>query len=315
METLSNISKVIKSENNFCIVTHKYPDGDAIGSAYALCRILQSIGKKSKVLIDKVSEKYDFIKGYIKVEDFETKFVISVDLAEIDQLPENCLSYRNKIDLSIDHHMSNKNFAKLNFVDDKAAAASEIIYRLINVMDYDIDKKTGECLYIGISTDTGCFKYSNVTAETHKIAANLIEKGINVSRINKIFFDTKRKEFLKLESMIYGSIEYFFDGKCAVVCITQEMMENAGVLENELEGVTSIPRRVEGVEIGVTIREKSDEMYKVSVRTTEKINASEICEKFKGGGHFCAAGFSYEGNLGQLKLEILEFIEKKLKNE
>lgn len=313
MQSLADISKILGKYGKFYILAHKYPDGDAIGSSYALCRAFQSIGKKAKILMeDEIPSKYTFLERYIKKEDFEPEFIISVDIADVNQLGESLNKYSDKINLCIDHHITNKNYADNTFLDTSSASASEIIYALINEMGINVDKGIAECLYTGISTDTGCFKYSNVTAKTHRITADLIEKGIELSKINRILFDTKSRKFLKLESLIYNSLEYFFQGKCAMVFVTPEMLKQCNIMENEFEGIASIPRAIEGVYVGITIREKSLEVYKVSVRTSEKVSAVEICKQFGGGGHACAAGFTFEGKIDNLRMEILSCLEKKL---
>lgn len=314
MKSLLDIANILKSRDGFYILTHKYPDGDAIGSAYALCRALQRLNKRAKVLCsDEVPKKYKFIENYIEKEDFDARFIVSVDIADTNQLGVPLQKYADKVDLCIDHHMTNKNYSEVTFVDALSASTSEIIYGLIKNLGVEIDKEIAECLYIGVSTDTGCFKYSNVTAQTHKIAASLIEKGINLSKINKVLFDTKPKKLLNLEALMYKSIEYFFQSRCAIMFVTLDMIKNSGVLESELEGIASIPRGIEGVDVGITIREKPDGICKVSVRTSESINAVSICESFGGGGHACAAGFTFEGSIDDARSEILAVIEEKIR--
>lgn len=314
MKSLLNIAEIISSKNCFYILTHKYPDGDTLGSAYALCRALQQQGKKAKVLSDDViSKKYEFIKKYVQVEDFNPEFIISVDVADTSQLDDSLIKYADKIDLCIDHHLTNRNYADVTFVDSVSASTAEIIYSLIKEMNIAVDKEIAECIYLGISTDTGCFRYSNVTTQAHRITAELIEKGINLSGINKALFYTKSKTFLNLESMMYKSIEYFFQGRCAVMFVTVDMIKKSGVPENELDGIASIPKGIDGVDIGITIREKNEGIYKVSVRTCDNINATNICEEFGGGGHSCAAGFTMEGTLEDVRSKILLCVKEKLK--
>lgn len=314
MKSLLDISVILKSRDDFYILTHKNPDGDTIGSTYALCRALQKLGKRAKVLCsDEIPDRYKFVEQYVKKEDFEPRFIVSVDVASTNQFEGALLRYADSVDLCIDHHMTNKNYADITFVDAMSASASEIIYSLIKILGVDIDKQIATCLYVGVSTDTGCFKYSNVTAKTHKIAADLIEKGIDLGKLNKLLFDTKPKRFVNLEMLIYKSMKYFFQDRCAITLVTLEMMQKAGVSEDELEGIASIPRSIEGVEVGVTIKEKKVGVYRVSVRTQENVNAVGICERFGGGGHACAAGFTYEGNIENLHSDILAVIKEKIK--
>ncbi len=312
MKTLLEIADILKSKNCIYILTHRYPDGDTLGSAYALCRALQLIGKKCKVLChDEIPSKFRFMNDYVKYEEFDPEYIISTDVADIKLLGDKLLAYSDKINMCIDHHMSNKSYADIAFVDAMAAATAEIVYELIQNLGVPIDKEIASCLYIGISTDTGCFKYSNTTAKTHKIAYELINKNINLSKINSELFEKKSKEALSVEYMVYSTLEYFFKGKCAIIRLMQSMLDKAGINDNELEGIASIPRQIDGVKIGITIREKKSNLFKVSVRTTEDINAIEICEAFGGGGHPRTGGCTIEDDLENVKERLLTVIKNK----
>lgn len=314
MKSLSNISDILCENNYFYILTHKNPDGDTLGSAYAVCRALQLKGKKAKILCnDKMSEKYKFMEKYIHVQDFNPEFIISVDVADTSQLGESLMEYSDRINLCIDHHMTNRNYADVTFVDSISSSTSEIIYKLVKEMGLDIDKGIAECIYTGLSTDTGCFSHSNVTAQTHRIAADLIEKGIDLSSINDILFKKKSKNFLTLEASLYKTIEYFFQGKCAVMTLTLDMIKKSEVPENELEGIASIPRNIDGVEVGITIREKPQNEYRVSVRTTTHVSAVGICNSFGGGGHACAAGCTIRGDIENVRSKLLLCIKEYLR--
>ncbi|MDR1628086.1 MAG: bifunctional oligoribonuclease/PAP phosphatase NrnA [Oscillospiraceae bacterium] len=312
MKTLLEIADILKSKNCIYILTHQYPDGDTLGSAYALCRALQLIEKKCKVLChDPIPSKFCFMNEYVKQEDFDPEYIISTDVADIKLLGEKLLIYSDKINMCIDHHMSNNSYADITFVDAMSAATAEIIYEIIQNMGMPIDEETASCLYVGISTDTGCFKYSNTTAKTHKIAYELINKNINLAKINSELFEKKSKEALSVEYMVYNTLEYFFRGKCAVIKLMQSMLNSAGISDNELEGIASIPRQIDGVKIGITIREKKSNLFKISVRTTEDINAIEICKIFGGGGHPRTGGCNIEGEFEEVKEKLLKTVKNK----
>lgn len=314
MKSLSNIADILYSRDYFYILTHKYPDGDTLGSAYALCRALQNSGKKAKVLYsDEMPNKYDFMLDYVVHEEFTPQCIISVDIADTKQLGDSLVKYSDNVDICIDHHITNKSYAEITFVNAAASSTAEIIYFFIKEMNVKIDKEMAECIYVGISTDTGCFKYSNVTAQTHRIVADLIELGMSLNKINKSLFDTKSKALLKLQGMLFSSIEYFFGNRCAMIFLTNDIIETAQVEEQDLEGIASIPRCIDGVEIGITLREKEKDVWKVSVRTTEDVSAVGICEKFNGGGHLCAAGFTIEGDMSTVKSRILLCLKDRLK--
>lgn len=310
MKSLAEISEIIKKKDNFCILTHQNPDGDTIGSAFALCRVLQIMNKNSKVVCcDPIPAKFAFMKNYVKKQEFDEKYVICVDVADIKLLGNLHEKFVSKVDLCIDHHISNKKFAEIPYIDASASAAAEIIYDLLCEMNVDIDEKIAECLYTGISTDTGCFKNLNTTAKSHEIAAKLFEKNVNLLKINKNLFDTKSRSLIELTKIVYGSIEYYFGGKLAMVCVTLQIIETAGVTQSDVESITSIAHQIEGVKIGVTLKEKSPGYFKVSLRTDEETSAAEIAEFFRGGGHFNAAGCDLNGNLTEIKQKIIDAVK------
>lgn len=311
MLSLLNISNIIENKDYFYILTHMYPDGDALGSSFALCSALQNMGKHAKVLCnDPVPEKFKYMQEYIKEEDFNPEYIISLDLADTSLLGENLREYENKINLCIDHHISNKKYAPLFFIDSTASATCEIIYRLFLNMNIKITKEIASCLYTGIATDTGCFQYSNTSSSTHFIAGKLIQSGAPIDIINKRLFITKSKEKIELEKIISKNLEYFFRNKCAITHITQKEIENLNIDDGNIDGIASIPIRIEGVDIGITIKETNFQENKISVRTSENIDANEFCVHFGGGGHTRAGGFKMNGKIEDVKNKILDHVRK-----
>lgn len=305
MHSINDLAQTIQSMNNIYIVTHMFPDGDALGSAFSLCRMLQKMGKNATVLLgNEIPKKFEFMKNYIEPQTFKEEYIISVDLASNSLLEPSLEKYASKIDLCIDHHISNRKFAALNYIDSTAAANSEIIYDLIELLNVPIDKYIAEGLYIGISSDTGCFRYSNTTYKSHEIAAKLMKQGVAVSRINEKLFTLKSRKILEIEKLLNQNIKYFADGQLAITFITLKDLEKYNIKDNECDGIASIPIRIEGVNVGITLREKSPDNYKVSVRTSEEVNANNVASIFEGGGHFRAAGFSIQGKIGELINEI-----------
>ncbi len=313
MKSLNEIADILKSKNCVYILTHQYPDGDTLGSAYGLCRALQALGKKAKVMYSgEIADKYKFMQEYVDEEEFTPEYIMSVDVAALKLIGDNLSEYKDNISLCIDHHVSNENYADVTFVDAMASATAEVIYNLILEFGLEIDKKIAECLYVGIATDTGCFKHSNVTARTHLITAELIGKNIDLERLNKNLFVMKSKKMLNLERMIYDNLQYHFDDRCALIKITKEMLDKCGLSDGNIDGVSSIPKCIEGVEIGLTFREKSENLYKVSVRTVGEINAMNICKQHGGGGHIHAAGCEVTGSFEEAKEKILNTIKRQL---
>lgn len=311
LNSLNEVADVLEKMDNIHIVTHAYPDGDALGSAFALCRMFQKLGKRSAVVLDKkMPKKFEFMTNYVSLQDFDPDYILAVDLADTSLLGTTLQS--EKVNLCIDHHISNKNFAEVNYVDPSSAATAEIIYDLIRYLNLDLDEKIAEALYIGIASDTGCFKYSNTTHKSHEIASELMKQNINVAKINENLFILKSKNKLELERTLYKNLEYFCDSKLAITFVTLDEMKKCEINENECDGISSIPVSINGVSIGITIREKSSDNYKVSVRTTSNQNASQIASLFGGGGHDKAAGFNISGSLNEVKNEIISTIKTNL---
>ena len=310
MMNLYEVARFLEAHDNYDILTHAYPDGDTLGSGFALCLALRQIGKKARVITTGVPSKFTYLQKNIEEEDFTTETVVSVDVAADSLLGSNMSKYIGKVDLCIDHHGSNTFTAKEKFVDKYASANCEILYKLFLRMHINFTKDIADCLYTGISTDTGCFRYTNTTAETMRVAASLMDFGCNTAYINKAMFETKSKNKIRLERAVYDSMTYCADGRCAIIYTTLDMLKKLNTGDDEMEGLASIPRQIEGVLIGITMREKEGGFFKISVRTNNNINASDFCLQFGGGGHPAAAGCSIEGDLETVKTTLEKAAEK-----
>ena len=197
-------------------------------------------------------------------------------------------------------------------MDSTAAAACEIIYEVICRLGIEPDQVIAQAVYTGITTDTGCFRYSNTTARTHEIAAKVIRTGIDAGDINRRMFETKTRARLEMERSVLDSIAFYFDARCAVMCISRAMIEASGADEGDLDGLSAIPRQIEGVLVGVTMRERKIGGYKVSLRTQPQVNAAKICAEFGGGGHAAAAGCTLEEDFEPARERLLAAIGKVL---
>lgn len=222
-------------------------------------------------------QKYDYLYSDIDFPEFEADYVVAVDVATENLLGGLQSSYAGKIDLCIDHHLTNTEYAKNLLLRDYPAAC-EIIYMLINEMGVKIDKKIADCLYTGISTDTGCFRYASTTAQSYRIAAELIEHGADNGKINRAMFETKTKTYVALEKIALNNMKMFCNDRVAVITVTQDMYAKTGSNEQETEALAPLTRQIEGVEIGITIREKADKTCKASIRTYESVNAAALAK-------------------------------------
>ncbi len=230
--------------------------------------------------------------------------MVAVDVATEGLL--GAIQGKYHIDLCIDHHGTNTDYADRLLLDDGAAAASEIIYKVIREMGVPLDKGMANCLYTGISTDTGCFRYASATAESYRIAADLIEAGADNGRINRVMFETKTKTYARLERLALESMRFYLDERVAIITVTQEMYHLTGSNEQETEGLAPLTRQIEGVEVGITIREKPDGTCKASLRTFESVNAAEIAKAFGGGGHPQAAACNLDMDVKTARAKLVE---------
>lgn len=314
--TFKQTVKFLKKHNNYVILTHASPDGDTLGAGYALYYGLKQLGKQAEVICPEViPSKYAYFSCETDHIRRENAVVIAVDVADKRLLGSLQNDFGDIIDLNIDHHISNVRYAKALYLDAGASATCEIIYELLSALKVKFNDTIAKAIYTGISTDTGCFKYSCVTAKTHKIAAKLYAYNIDAHNINKVMFDTKSKKMLTLERMVLDTAEYHFDDKCMVIAITAAMQEKTGCRGTELESLTSISRCVEGVIVGVTIKQTGSDTYKASLRTYEPLDASQICRSLGGGGHKNAAGVTLSGNLNDVKAQILEAVKKQMEEK
>ncbi len=304
----------LKKAQSILILCHANPDGDTLGSGTALLRALKSMGKGVKLCCnDKIPQKFSYLFENVENDEIEPELIVSVDVAE-KRLLGDCLmqSYGDKVDLSIDHHATTRLFAKKTYSEPESASTCEIIYKLIEKLGVTVSADIASCIYTGISTDTGCFRYSNVTPETHITAAKLILAGADHSSINVRMFETKSMSSIMLERMCLDSLESYADGKLAVITVTNEMLEKSGADRSALDAIKPITRQIEGVEIGVTVKQEANGKTGVSVRTSENYDAAEICAYFGGGGHSRAAGCEMKLCVEETKNKVVEYITEKV---
>lgn len=307
IDTPEAAAELLRSQDNILILAHGHPDGDTLGCGYSLCRALRALGKKAAVSCsDPIPSKFDYLKRNLEDQTFEPKYIVAVDVADTALLgKENEQLYKDKIDLSIDHHASNRLFSKASLIDPSAAAASETVLLVIKALSQQITPEIADCIYTGLSTDTGCFRYSNVTPRTLRMAAEMIECGADYNMINTVMFETKSKSYAALERECLANMQMLFDDKCALITITQDIFKKTGSDETECDGIAALPRQVEGVIIGATLREKPDGSFKVSVRTHAPADASQLCSQMGGGGHIRAAGCQLNGPLETAKETLI----------
>lgn len=301
----------LKTHDRFLILTHCRPDGDALGSAAALCRGLRKLGKTAAVLPNpEITERYaPYLREYEAGADYAPETVVSVDLAEEGILQTNGDAYRGRIGLSIDHHPSNRGYAAMTLLEADRASCGEIIHALLTALLGEIDRETATLLYIAVTTDTGCFRYKNTTPETLRTGAALLEAGAS-NDLNRTLFMKKRRSRLMLESAIIAGLDFFMENEAVIGTVTLADRARFGVTETDMEDIAAVTGQVEGVETSITLRENEGGKWKVSVRTGQYANADAICAEFGGGGHGMAAGCTLEGSYEDVKDRLKAAVRK-----
>ena len=288
-------AKLLLTHEDILIVTHKNPDGDTASCAAALCSALRRGGRRAYVFPNpQLSRKLmPYCKKYFAPEGFKAKYTVSVDVADEKLF---CQDFEGKINLCIDHHPSNTHFAKDSYICGEKASCAEIVMELILMMNADLTEEEATILYIGLSTDTGCFQYANTDAAAFDAAAMLLRAGADNVTVNTVFFRKVSQARIRLESMIYDRIRFYRNGTIAVAIVTQKMLSESGVVEDDLDDLAGLAGRCESSRVNITVREKEDGTCRVSVRSFEEINSSDICAVFGGGGHAMAAGCTVPGS-------------------
>ena len=298
--TTQGICKLLVRKDNFLIFMHENPDADAVGSCFALVYTLRQLGKTAyPVCCDKVPASLAFMTDGEREfgindlpDDFIPEFYMSADIASPGQFGA-LKDYAEKIGLALDHHATHDRFATYLYVEPKAGACAEIVYRIVNtLLSGNIPEKIASLLYAGLAADTGGFRYANTTPATHKVAAKLIELGANHAQICRNLFECKSKSALAAEAFAMEHVKYLSGGKISYVKITLEDKHARGFEDEDTYDVINVIRRADGVKIAIFAREKDDGSFKISTRSSCEIDVAKICNIFGGGGHAGAAGCS-----------------------
>ncbi|MBR7039956.1 MAG: bifunctional oligoribonuclease/PAP phosphatase NrnA [Oscillospiraceae bacterium] len=297
------------------ILIHQAPDGDCIGAGYSLQAVLRQLGKRAQVLCcDPIPPRFGFLLPEGEEETFSPQTVIAVDVADEKLFGSLADTYGGRVDLCVDHHISNKGYAKALLLESDASAACEVLYKVYRAMGVTFTEPIVKCLYTGMATDTGCFKFSNASASTHRAVADLMDlcPDIRYDLINRAMFDVKSPGRLRAEMAMLSHMEYHLDGRLTIIWATIDVMHANDVDEMDMEGLANLPLAPEGVEVGVTMREREPGVFKVSMRAAGDVDVSAICQTFGGGGHVKAAGCLLEGTQDDLRDRVIAAVRRAL---
>ena len=295
----------LEALDNVLLLTHVRPDGDTIGSAVALCRALRDCGQTAYLLPNpEITATYaPYAAPYWAPEGWQAEHIVSVDIADVSLLPENAQSYRDRIELAVDHHPSQTFFARNTCLEADSAACGEIVYEIIQHLTA-LTADIALPLYVAVSTDCGGFQYGNTTARTHRIAAALMDV-VDVAAVNKTLFRTKSRVRLAMESRMVADMKLFDHQRVVVMEIPLSLRQEMQATDADIEELSALPALVEGTDCGVTLRELRPGTVKVSVRTGPRVDACALCRILGGGGHHAASGATVEGTLDEARMAVL----------
>ncbi len=325
MNNFEEIIKVVQKNNIFLITSHTNLDGDGIGSELALHFILKKLKKKSIILNqDKLPKIYHFLPRSNKVHYLEDNCIdtkgidvgIVLDCSNAKRIGKTYEIFKNiKTVINIDHHKSNENFGDLNYVDSSVSSVGEIIYELIRSINIDLlDEDISTCLFTAIITDTGSFRYSNVSSKTFKIASDLTSFGIKPHLIANNIYNRKTYSGLKLLGEALSTLEVDDSNYVSWLTITRKMLNNAKANDEEIEGIIDVATTLDNTEISILFRETKNNKIKISFRSKGNFDVNKFAGKFKGGGHPNAAGCLCSGKMDKIKEEILSELFKEIKS-
>ena len=310
----------------YLVLFHVHPDGDATGSAFALANMLIACGKEAVcACADEVPERLRFISSDLQSsvlvdaipDGYAPDVVVCVDTASPSQLGSLYDKYAGKIDLMIDHHGKGTCYAD-SFICPEASACGEVLYGLLEGMAqrFGMDQlpfRVKELIYTAISADTGCFRYNNATPLSHKIAADMIESGVDTADLNHRLFGIKTLKQMQVEHAGFERMNFYADGRIAIITFPYSLKEQYGATDENLETLIDVARSVKGVEVAAVIKQFSPEnIFRVSMRSTSELDVSEICSHYGGGGHARAAGCTLNcDSILTAEMTIISVVEMK----
>jgi len=295
-----NISSIIRGRKKIIILPHILPDGDTLGSSIALKKALCLLNNDVSIILDDeipsnllfLADNNNIMSTKLFLDlNVNPDLVITIDTSDVERLGDRgkLLNLSEEI-LNIDHHSTNNYYGKYNIVDPDASSGGEIIYEIIKELDVEIKKDIAESLYVSLSTDTGSFKYSNTSPKTLRIAADLLEAGIDTTRIVTELYQNKPVNKIRLLSDVLSSLEIYYDGKLSIMSVPLQMFEKNNAHTSESDGIIEYGRDIDGVEVSILLKELAPNEIKVGFRSKYDFDVSLIAMEFGGGGHKKASG-------------------------
>ena len=309
--TIAEAAQFLRDHDGYTIVTHRRPDGDTLGSAALLCRGLRQLGKTAHILENReITPKYTYLtQGLTKAAPAEQDMLVCVDVASPGMLPADFAHLAERITLRIDHHRNDTPFTTHELVDPPSAACGQIVWQVLQQMGATLDEEMAIALYTAVSTDTGCFRYANTQPETYETAAACARVTGCLRELNHTLFETNSLARLRIQGWMVENALFLQGGKICICAIPLEVEQQFGVTEDDMENISGFPRTIDGVQIAATLRQDGSQRVKISLRCMPEHNASAICAKLGGGGHYGAAGASVTMSMDEAVQTMIGLLE------
>jgi len=317
--TFEEIGEVIERYDRFLIISHANPDGDAIGSTLALGSVLKRKGKQVYLRNeDGVPQGLSFMEGgemvkKSKAEILEVDVVIALDCANKERLGETTIGSASgaKVWMNIDHHKTNTRYGDLCYVDTQSPATGQIVYQLCQHLDYQLTDIARDAIYVAVSTDTGSFRYPGTTSTTYQMAADLVDRGLNVGEVNQQIYERSPLRRVKLLGEYLTRLSLTCEGKIADWWLPMEVKKDLELLPDDSEDMINHIRAIDGVVVACSFEAIDGGKVRISLRSkSDLVDVSVIAGVFGGGGHFRAAGIRYEGTIQEARQAVLEEVSK-----
>ena len=309
--TIQQTAELLRGAEDILVVTHIRPDGDAAGSACALCLGLRALGKTIFLAKNPPSmRRYDkYMTPLFAPEDFVPGLIAAVDIAGEGQYPPGWEALSARTDLAIDHHGTNSGYAGATLLDDHAAAAGELVYLVLRELGAAVTAEIAEALYVALATDTNGFRTAGTTGRTLRIAGALYDAGFDAFSLNRRLFETKSPARLRLEAALFGGMRFPRPGVC-VMTLSRETIQACGAAEDDMDKLSVVTMTPEGVRVGVLLRQLPDGDWKISLRTDGSLHAGQILRRVGGGGHPDAAGSVMAGDPADIEAAVLRAVNE-----
>ena len=305
---ISDAVAFLKEHTDFLLIAHVAPDGDAFGSCLALQRLLEQMGKRARVVCDDpVPHLYAFLPGADRVlpKDAITdaEAFVAVDCADVGRTGSQWSRVGERPSLCIDHHITNRGFAQVNYIED-CAATGELVCLLYEALEQPISREAGVCLYTAIATDTGNFAYSSVTPRTFALMGKVMESGFDLPECNRLIYRNQRLQKLRMTARTVENAKLYRDGQVIVATLSKAETEAVDGLKADAEGIIDSLRDVETVVVACFLREEGASEVKLSLRAKDRVDCAALARAYGGGGHLRAAGATLHMSLAEAEAEV-----------